>query len=77
MEDGETSLAMATIRDESGPLAEAIFHLRDQRDKACLSALLDIFIIILPLIPTNQEDGRVVSDIRQLLERLAGALHGT
>ena len=75
---------MATIRDESGPrlrqlataLAHALFHLRDQRDKTCFGALLDIFITILSLIPTDQDDGRVVSDIHQLLERLAGALHG-
>ena len=63
---------MATIRDESGPrlrqvataLAYALFHLRDQRDKTCFGALLDISITILPLIPTDQDDGRVVSDIR-------------
>ena len=76
MGDGGTSLAMATMRDEPGPrlrqlataLAHALFHLRDQRDKTCFGTLLDIFITILPLIPTDQDENG---------ERMAGALQGT
>ena len=53
-------------------LSHTLFHLRNNRDRIHMRAVLDIFVTFLTVLPDIKEGGPVMEDIEQMVLRTSG-----
>ena len=53
-------------------LSHTLFHLRNNRDRIHMRAVLDIFVTFLTVLPDIKEGGPVIEDIEQMVLRTSG-----